>query len=100
MEKLMSVQDIRDRYNCNDRTARKYMREMGALDIRPMMVSESAVVAWEARKRMATPAETAEAEARKRMSKKQMLSLFPIEPVQPKPGQRISRVRPKSLRQA
>lgn len=46
MQKLLSVKDIMTRYQCSDVTARKYMREMGCRE-RPLMVTESAVEAWD-----------------------------------------------------
>ena len=46
MDRLLSVRDIMTRYQCSDVTARKYMREMGCRE-RPLMVTESAVEAWD-----------------------------------------------------
>ena len=49
MERLLSVKDIQERYQCNPATARKRMREMMHME-KPLMVSESAVNEWEKRK--------------------------------------------------
>ena len=49
MERLLSVKDIQERYQCNPATARKYMREMLHME-KPLMVSERAVSDWEKRK--------------------------------------------------
>ena len=49
MERLLSVKDIQERYQCNPATARKYIRQMEHLES-PLMVSERAVNAWERRK--------------------------------------------------
>ena len=46
MERLLSVKDIADRYQCKPGTARKYMRNMVHLDC-PLMVTERAVMDWE-----------------------------------------------------
>lgn len=52
MERLYSVKDIQERYQCNPATARKYIREMIHME-KPLMVSESAIAAWEKRKLIA-----------------------------------------------
>ena len=94
MERLMNVRDIMERYGVNERTARKRMREMGALDVRPIVVPESAVTRWEAGK--ACREEGTKAAARKRAARAKVARILgPIQPVEPKPGQYISRVRPK-----
>lgn len=49
MERLLSVKDIQDRYQCNPATARKYIRQMAHIE-KPLMVSERAVTEWEKRK--------------------------------------------------
>ena len=49
MERLYSVKDIQNRYQCNPATARKYMRQMEHIE-RPLMVSERAISVWEKRK--------------------------------------------------
>lgn len=99
MEKLYTVQEIGERYGCNDRTARRYMREMGALNIRPMKVQECAVIAWEARNKLPQPP-TAEEKKTRLLTDKQLQKLFMVKPVPPKPGQYISRERPPELRKA
>ena len=92
MERLLSVAEIRERYHCNDRTARARMKEMGALQVRPMMVAESAVAAWEAEN---TGKKESKEERRQTTRRSRIRDIFPVEPVPPKPGQLISRVRPK-----
>lgn len=94
MEKLWSVAEIAERYHIKERTAREWMREMGALKIKPMMVPESAVEAWERKK--SEPAEEETTPTIKHRKKKNPLTVFPT-PVPPKPGQYISRVRPKNI---
>lgn len=58
MEKLLSVKDICERYQFKDpRAARKIMRDMEHMES-PLMVSERAVKAWEARKTFPPESET------------------------------------------
>ena len=47
LEKLLSVDDICERYQCTENTARKYMREMYHRE-KPLMVTERAVKEWDA----------------------------------------------------
>ena len=49
MERLLSVRDIQERYQCNPATARRYIRQMEHIE-KPLMVSERAVSDWEKRK--------------------------------------------------
>ncbi len=100
MERLLTLQDIKDRYKLrDDKTARRRMKEMGALNIRPIMVPESAVMSWEAANRAKKPGEEDEMRSiRKKNAAKQLKQMFNVTPVQPKPGQYISRVRPKEER--
>lgn len=49
MEKLLSVKDVCERYQCKPTTARKFMRDMVHMES-PLMVSERAVIDWEKRK--------------------------------------------------
>lgn len=49
MERLLSVKDICDRYQCKPVTARKFMRDMVHME-QPLMVTERAVKDWEQRK--------------------------------------------------
>lgn len=49
MDRLYSVKDICERYQCKPTTARKLMRDMDHME-RPLMVSERALMAWERRK--------------------------------------------------
>ena len=57
MDRLYTVRDICSRYQCNQATARKRMREMDHME-KPLMVSERAVTAWERRKTMPPESET------------------------------------------
>lgn len=95
MEKLYGVQEIMERYGCAERTARKIMREMGTINLRPMRVRESAIEAWELKGQ-----EKKQEEQIGRRGRKKSLP-FPSIPQGPlKPGQIISRVRPKDMRGA
>lgn len=95
MEKLYGVPEIMDRYGCAERTARKIMREMGTINLRPMKVRESAIEAWELKGQ-----EKKQEEQTGRRGRKKSLP-FPSIPQGPlKPGQIISRVRPKDMRGA
>lgn len=49
MDKLLTVEDIAERYKCSVQTARKYMRQMYHME-KPLMVTETAVAAWEREK--------------------------------------------------
>ena len=49
MDRLYSVKDICNRYQCKPATARKYMRDMEHME-NPLMVTERAVAAWERKK--------------------------------------------------
>lgn len=57
MERLLSVKDIMERYQLKSRqTAVKRMKQMGTrLDVKPYLVPESAVVAWERGKAVHPP---------------------------------------------
>ena len=91
MERLLVIADIMERYQCNTRTARNYMREMGILKKNPMMVRETAADAWERKREQ----ESLQKGARKQSAKPaEMISLVGQIP-KPKPGQYISRERPK-----
>lgn len=46
MNKLLSVKAIADRYECSEKTARRYMRRMDHME-KPLRVTEEAVMAWE-----------------------------------------------------
>ncbi len=54
MDRLLSVRDIQNRYQCNPATARKYIREMEHME-KPLMVPEGSLQRWE-RSRMYPPA--------------------------------------------
>lgn len=64
VEKLLSVKDICERYQCKPVTARKYIRDMEHME-NPLMVTERAVKAWEARKTLPP-----ESEVRRMMRRK------------------------------
>ena len=57
MDRLYSVKDICERYQVKAATARKFMRDMEHMES-PLMVSERAVKAWEARKTLPPESET------------------------------------------
>lgn len=97
MEKLYGISEIMERYECKERTARKIMREMGTLNLRPMKVRESAIEAWEQKGREERQAATAPGGRRGR---KAALPFPTIEQGPLKPGQIISRVRPKNMKGA
>ena len=46
MDRLYSVKDICERFQCRPNTARKYMRDMAHME-QPLMVTERALKAWE-----------------------------------------------------
>ena len=46
MSRLLTVADICERYQCKDKTARRYMRQMEHME-RPLRVTEKALEAWE-----------------------------------------------------
>lgn len=46
MNRLLSVKAIADRYECSEKTARRYMRRMDHME-KPLRVTEEAVMAWE-----------------------------------------------------
>lgn len=93
MEKLYGIQEIMARYGCKERKARDIMREMGTLPIRPMMVRESDIEAWEqtSRQRKEEPV------AYGRKARKPVLPFPKVQQGPLKPGQHISRVRPKAI---
>ena len=57
MERLLSVKDISERYQCKPATARKYMRDMVHMET-PLMVTERAVKVWEAKRTVPPESET------------------------------------------
>ena len=57
MERLLSVKDIAERYQCKPATARRYMRDMQHLET-PLMVTERAVKVWEAKRTVPPESET------------------------------------------
>lgn len=52
MKSLMTVRQIAERYQCSERTARRYMRRMEHME-NPLRVTEQAVEAWELERTMA-----------------------------------------------
>lgn len=64
MERLLSVKDLMDRYQCSRQTAARYIRRMEHLE-RPLAVRQSVVEAWE-RSRTVVPPEVIRAEMRRR----------------------------------
>lgn len=46
MDKLLSVKDIQNRYQCSPNTARNYIRQMVHME-NPLMVKEREVERWE-----------------------------------------------------
>ena len=54
MERLLSVQDLMDRYQCSRQTAIRYMKQMEH-QTKPYMVTERAVTEWD-RSRTVLPA--------------------------------------------
>lgn len=63
MERLLSVADLMDRYQCSRQTAVRYMQKMEHQE-RPYMVRESVLAAWE-RGRTVNPPEVVRAEMRR-----------------------------------
>ena len=60
MERLLSVQDLMDRYQCSRQTAVRYMQKMEHME-RPYMVRASVLEAWE-RSRTVQPPDVIRAE--------------------------------------
>lgn len=54
MERLLSVADLMDRYQCSRQTAIRYMQKLEHLE-KPYMIRESVLMAWE-RERTVKPA--------------------------------------------
>ena len=63
MDRLLSVADLMDRYQCSRQTAIRYMRKMEHQE-RPYMVTEKALRAWE-KSRTVNPPEMIRAEMRR-----------------------------------
>lgn len=63
MEKLISVKDIMERYQCSRQTAVRYIQKMEHME-KPYMVRESVLKEWE-RERTVRPAEVIRAEMMK-----------------------------------
>ena len=60
MERLLSVQDLMDRYQCSRQTAIRYMQKLEHME-KPYMIRESVLMAWE-RSRTVKPPEVIRAE--------------------------------------
>lgn len=54
MERLLSVADLMERYQCSRQTAVRYMRKLEHME-RPLMIRASVIEAWE-RERTVKPA--------------------------------------------
>ena len=54
MERLLSVQDIMNRYQCSRQTAVRHIRRMEHME-KPLMVTEKALTAYERRKTVRPP---------------------------------------------
>ena len=63
MERLLSVHDLMERYQCSRQTAIRYIRKMEHQE-RPYMVTEKALRAWE-QSRTVNPPELIRAEMRR-----------------------------------
>ena len=70
MERLVSVQDIMQRYQCSRQTAARYMRSMEHME-KPLMVTERALAAWE-KSRTVRPPEVIRAEMMRERMKRRM----------------------------
>lgn len=46
MKQLVTVKELADRYNCSEKTARRYMRRMEHME-KPLRVTAEAVEQWE-----------------------------------------------------
>lgn len=51
MKRLVTVKELAERYNCSDKTARRYMRQMDHME-KPLRVTEQAVEQWELERTM------------------------------------------------
>lgn len=60
MERLYSVKDVMERYQCSRQTAVRYMQKLEHME-RPYMIRASVLEAWE-RERTVKPAEVIRAE--------------------------------------
>ncbi len=88
MEDLYGVQELAERWHCAERTARARMRKIGTIG-KPMMCRESAIAAWERKTEQKPEPEIRQGTARRRSN------VIQIQQGPLKPGQIISRVRPK-----
>lgn len=60
MERLLSVKDLMDRYQCSRQTAIRYMQKLEHME-KPYQIRESVLMAWE-RSRTVKPPEVIRAE--------------------------------------
>lgn len=88
MERLYTARELAERWHCEERTARERMRKIGGFG-RPMLCRESAITAWEREQEEIQRPGIPKGGARKRKN------VIRIEQGPLKPGQIISRVRPK-----
>ena len=84
--KLLTTGDIMERYQCSDRTARRYMRQMVHQE-KPLRVTEAALETWEIN-RTCNPQETSKASHGQRAQRRNVV-------IPPQGKFLISRVRPK-----
>lgn len=89
MENLYGAEELAARWHCNERTARERMRRIGAFG-RPMVCRESAITAWEREQEALAAPGIPKGGARRRKN------VTPIRQGPLKPGQIISRIRPKT----
>jgi hypothetical protein len=75
VENLLNVADIAARYKCSLPTARARMRQMEHME-KPLMVTESAVRAWEAGK-MLSPGKRAKAQKKRKYEKTERVVWIP-----------------------
>lgn len=66
MERLVSVQDLMERYQCSRQTAVRYIRKMEHME-RPFMVRASVLEAWEKSRTVRPPEEIRREMAMRRM---------------------------------
>lgn len=100
MEKLYTQEELMERWRCKQRTARDRMREIGTVSQKPALCLESMVEAWERdqAEKARQPKEPPQQEKTGRRNRKSRAPLpFPTEQGPLRPGQIISRVRPKRV---
>ena len=70
MERLLSVKDLMERYQCSRQTAIRYMQKLEHQE-KPYMIRVSVIEAWE-RERTVQPAEMIRAEMRRQKAMKRL----------------------------